>query len=356
MSSPEKRYTTLDADKLRSWHDRAMAFLAEHGLTPHPVNFLVAYEYVRGEDQELTRQIDEHIAHRLSWNDALMGVLFERLIDGFRANPYPEVSQELMALLTNLLGQVKDAHTSVAGYHDFLSEKQSNLTRRDASRETLHAIVSEIMNATNEVVLTTGGLQEKLDSTQREAESLRRQLEEIRREAEHDALTGALNRKALEHILDNLTQAADMGGSGFSLLVADVDHFKKFNDSYGHLLGDEVLKRVVQSMHQQVRGSDYVARYGGEEFVLLLPDTPLHGAGIVAESIRHAVEQIVLIRRSNKERLSNISVSIGVGLYVPGEGKLSIMERVDSALYAAKHNGRNRVETALPVIETATHQ
>jgi diguanylate cyclase len=342
MSNPEKRYALADPESIRTTYENAMAFLRANGLAPHPVNYLVAYEYVLGVDRQLRQEMDTHIERHLEWDDGLMGGLFDRVIEALREDPYSGVSSELMGLLANLLNQVNDANVSMADYKKLLSENQGRLKQKPA-REVLHDIVSDLMTATGDVVLTTGTLQERLDSTQREAESLRRQLEEIKREAEHDALTGAYNRKALERILDNLFQGMANGGAPFCMLVADVDHFKHFNDSYGHVLGDEVLKRVVQVMSQTVKGGDYVARFGGEEFVVILPATPLEGAIKVAEDIRHAVEQIVLIRRSTRERLSKVTISLGVGLAKPKEEKLTMMERVDAALYRAKNEGRNRV-------------
>jgi diguanylate cyclase len=342
MSNPEKRYATADTESIQTTFEQAVAFLRANGLAPHPVNYFVAYEYVLGADHQLRQEMDIHIERQLGWDDGLMGGLFDRLIEALREDPYSGVSTELMGLLANLLSQVNDANVSMADYKNLLIVNQGRLRDKPA-RELLHDIVNDLMSATSDVVLTTSTLQTRLDTTQREAESLRRQLEDIKREAEHDALTGAYNRKALERILDNLYEGLANGDPPFCMLVADVDHFKHFNDSYGHVLGDEVLKRVVQVMVQQVKGGDYVARFGGEEFVVILPGTPLEGAVKVAEGIRHAVEQVVLIRRSTRERLSKVTISLGVGVAKASEDKMTMMERVDAALYRAKNEGRNRV-------------
>lgn len=354
MNTPEARYDASSATTIQNAANEALAFLEGNGLAPHPVNFLVAYEYVLGKNRDIVEEIQLHLEQGQTLHDAHMGNLFARVVASMRQDPFSGVSSELMSLLNNLLGEVQDARGSVAGYHSFLSEKKAGLSEAHPATD-LHAILSELMAATHEVVVTTGSLQKKLDVTQREAELLRQQIEEIKREAERDALTGALNRKALERVLDKLSAAAANGGNPFSMLVADIDHFKHFNDSYGHLLGDEVLKRVVQTMHQEVRGGDYIARYGGEEFMILLPETPLHGALTVAEAIRHAVEQIVLVRRSTKERLSHVTISVGVGEYHPLEDSTTFVERVDTALYRAKREGRNRIAAAEP-IEPATHK
>jgi diguanylate cyclase len=345
MNSPEKRYSSASYEQTRAVFERAVAFLEEIGLAPNPVNFLVAYEYALGEDDDLLQEIKTHMERHLPWDDSVMGMLFERVLGAHSTDPYDGLSSELMGLLGSLLEQVSDARLSMSDYRQVLADKQNSLSTKP-SAEMLRAIVGELMTATQGVAQAAGALQEQLDTTQREAEALRYQLEEIKHEAEHDPLTGAYNRKALGRIMDSLIERTRQEAKPFCLLVADIDHFKNFNDSYGHLLGDEVLKRVTQVMHQQVKGGDFVARYGGEEFMIMLPDTPLQGGMIVAEAIRNAVEHIVLVRRSTKERLSKVTISLGVGGYFDGEDKLSFMERVDAALYRAKREGRNRIMQA----------
>jgi diguanylate cyclase len=128
-----------------------------------------------------------------------------------------------------------------------------------------------------------------------------------------------------------------------ALLLADIDHFKNFNDTYGHLTGDQVLRLVAMALKQNVKGQDIAARYGGEEFAIILPNTTLRSALTVADHVRRAVMTKELMKRSTGEHLGRITVSVGVATLHKDESAPSLIERADNALYAAKHYGRNRV-------------
>ncbi len=128
-----------------------------------------------------------------------------------------------------------------------------------------------------------------------------------------------------------------------SLLMFDIDHFKSFNDSYGHLTGDQVLRLVGMSLKQTIKGQDITARYGGEEFAVVLPNTALRQALTVADHIRRAVMSKELKKKSTGEILGRVTISVGVSMLKPGDDTDSLIERADACLYAAKRAGRNRV-------------
>jgi diguanylate cyclase len=123
----------------------------------------------------------------------------------------------------------------------------------------------------------------------------------------------------------------------------DIDHFKSFNDSYGHLTGDQVLRLVSLSLKQTIKGQDITARYGGEEFAVVLPSTALRQALTVADHIRRAVMAKELKKKSTGEILGRVTISVGVSMLKSGDDTYSLIERADACLYAAKRNGRNRV-------------
>ena len=126
-------------------------------------------------------------------------------------------------------------------------------------------------------------------------------------------------------------------------MMTDIDHFKNFNDSYGHLTGDQVLRLVAMSVKQNVKGQDIAARYGGEEFAIVLPNTVLRSAITVADHIRRAVMTKELMKRSTGEHLGRVTISVGVATLHKTDTAQSLIERADGCLYAAKRNGRNRV-------------
>ncbi len=173
---------------------------------------------------------------------------------------------------------------------------------------------------------------------QKEAQAALEQL------AHRDGLTGIANRRSFDRTLDTEWRRALRKSKSLTLLMLDVDHFKGYNDTYGHQAGDDCLRRVAAAMaHIPVRVSDQVARYGGEEFAVILPDVNLQGAGVVAERIRVAVEQLALVNRASTT--GRVTVSIGVASMTakPDQTPAQLIAWADAALFEAKRQGRNRV-------------
>ncbi len=160
--------------------------------------------------------------------------------------------------------------------------------------------------------------------------------------ASHDALTGIQNRHAMDAALKREIDLANRKGTSLSMLILDADHFKQFNDTYGHAYGDEVLKTIADTIANTIRGSDLLFRFGGEEFVVLTSQTVSDGAHLLAERIRKNIAAISQIDSIN----THTTVSLGVATLLENENSQEFFERADSALYKAKENGRNRTEVA----------
>jgi diguanylate cyclase (GGDEF)-like protein/PAS domain S-box-containing protein len=167
-----------------------------------------------------------------------------------------------------------------------------------------------------------------------------------------DGLTGLANRRAFDQALDREWMRTLREGSEISLLLLDIDHFKQFNDRYGHQVGDDCLRAVAAAVCRSVRASDSVARYGGEEIAVILPSTLIAGAVEVAEKVRCAVAALRLSHEGNPEGGNGVTVSIGAATAlarIGGTMKMpeSLLLAADHAMYKAKHEGRNRVATSL---------
>jgi diguanylate cyclase (GGDEF)-like protein len=158
--------------------------------------------------------------------------------------------------------------------------------------------------------------------------------------AAKDQLTGLWNRRTFDHRLDEAVAHRRRHIGTFSLLLIDMDHFKNINDHYGHIIGDEVLKRFAEVLHERLRQNDVDARWGGEEFAVLADGANLERAFVLAEQIREAVEN------SNFDGIPRLTVSVGLAEYQSGESGAQLLNRADSALYEAKRAGRNRVVAA----------
>ncbi|ABK45434.1 response regulator receiver modulated diguanylate cyclase [Magnetococcus marinus MC-1] len=171
---------------------------------------------------------------------------------------------------------------------------------------------------------------------------IQRKINDLEKKVYHDPLTGAANRSRLYEKFHEEMKRSERYGSPVSILMLDIDHFKRVNDTYGHNAGDEVLLEVVKRMQGHVRVTDLVGRWGGEEFLLIAPETVLGAALEVAENIRRLIGQIPF------GQVGRVTCSIGVGQLAKGESMNTCLERVDAALYRAKKQGRDRVEMADP--------
>lgn len=172
-------------------------------------------------------------------------------------------------------------------------------------------------------------------------EAANAQLQEL---ALHDGLTGLLNRRHWESCLEREFARHNRYSNPASLVLFDIDHFKKLNDTYGHQAGDEVIRQVARITREMVRDTDYAGRYGGEEFVVLLADTPLQGASQFAERLRMAIEQLQI---SHEQLSLQCSVSVGVAcIRTDMANHQALIEAADKALYQAKSAGRNQVVTS----------
>jgi diguanylate cyclase len=167
-----------------------------------------------------------------------------------------------------------------------------------------------------------------------------------------DALTGIPNRKFFDGRLKEATREAVRNKEPMSLLLCDIDHFKRFNDTYGHQIGDQVLKLVARSLSDSVKGRDTPARIGGEEFSIILPRTTLEQAVIVANQIRNAIVRRKIVDKTTQDNYGEITLSFGAALYRPDEPIAELIRRSDAALYHAKRTGRNRVSTENEVVDT----
>jgi two-component system cell cycle response regulator len=158
-----------------------------------------------------------------------------------------------------------------------------------------------------------------------------------------DALTGLHNRRYMESHLATLAEQAATRGKPLALMILDIDFFKSINDNYGHDAGDDVLREFAVRVRKSIRGIDLACRYGGEEFVIVMPETDLHVAGMVAERLRRSIAGEPFAIHKGAKRIE-VTISIGLTtLEQKGEAVADVLKRADTALYRAKHDGRNRV-------------
>jgi|GEM_PF-5051611 len=191
-------------------------------------------------------------------------------------------------------------------------------------------------------------LERQLRASLQQIRRLRADLSRYRYESERDELTGLANRRRFLACLRDAVCGAEHKAESFCLMILDIDHFKHFNDTYGHMMGDAVLRMVASTLSDGVRHGDLVARHGGEEFAIVLPEIPLKDAFATAERLREALGNRTVLDPETAERVASVSCSIGVARHQTSESCEALLRRCDGALYRAKRNGRDRVETAAP--------
>ena len=336
--------------KVLDEHERTMAF-AEVALgqirslrqTAIPRNYEIWYVYATGYNASLNKIINETLARHGKLTEGDLEQIYETYlshikttdrIDKVGARVIGEID-DVMTVLSEALGMTGSYDASLSGATEQLSSAKN--------RDQIKSIVETLLRSTGEMRETNKALEDRLTLSKNEISNLQQSLEAIRAESLTDPLTGLGNRKYFDRMIGMAVQSALASGEPLSLLLFDIDHFKSFNDSYGHLTGDQVLRLVGLSMKQTIKGQDITARYGGEEFAVLLPNTALRQALTVADHIRRAVMAKELKKKSTGEILGRVTISVGVSMLKQGDDPDALIERADACLYAAKRNGRNRV-------------
>ena len=320
----------------------ALPLMVEHGIPVTPANYAVWYEYVSGANVPLRKSLDELQNSNKTVTEEVIHDLYRRHVMGVTEQRLSRTRDALRGLLEQIGGSVSAADGEVSRYEASLSGYSDRL-RGEVSTNELRSVIERLAEETKSVRETGGRLHERLEESRKEAEALRKELEQARHEAITDPLTGLANRKALYRALEHMTAAAADGESSLCFLMGDIDNFKNINDSYGHLVGDKVIRFIGSIMQDCVKGKDLVARYGGEEFAVVLPNTPYQGALAVAAEICRSTEGGRLVRTDTRQPIGTVTMSIGVSVFRSGESLEDLIGRADEALYRSKQGGRNRV-------------
>ena len=312
-------------------------------IPANPRNFAIWYEYFAGKNADLNGSVDSILAQKNSLGDEDSSDIYQRFIlAGVQSPNDRNWSQQLDSMAERIVEALSATGSHTAEYGEALECFSGDLSGA-TSVDQIKDLVIEIIEETNSMDAQSKELQKQMQDSAGEINELRQALEDSRRDALTDGLTGIPNRKSFDQDLYACITDAMLSGEPLSIIFADVDHFKQFNDNHGHALGDQVLRLVGKILHDCVKGKDTAARYGGEEFAVILPETSSGGATTVAENIRKTVASKKLMKKGSDADMGAITISLGVTSYVPGEDVSDFMNRADQALYMAKKLGRNRV-------------
>ena len=331
----------IDFEYAAAVANRANQAMQQHGVPPTPNNFAVWFKYVLGTSPDLKRAIDILVGNKRKFDVATNHALFSTYV-GARSGEeavVENVSQQLhavMAAATTFLGAaIADNRTQIRAISDVADQSETGVDPA--------LLVQNLMSELTKAATRATKLETSFVETSRELDTIRDSLNKAEERSKTDTLTGLPNRRALNEFFRTAQIAAMEKGEPLGVLMIDVDHFKTFNDSFGHGVGDQVLRLMANVLRERVRENDLPARYGGEELIAVLPGACLKTSEAIAERIRRSIAECRITRRSTGEVLPSITVSIGVGQFQLGESMADLIERCDRALYLAKRTGRNRV-------------
>lgn len=346
--------STLDRKQALRLCHRAIELIGQAGVLPTPPNFELFYTYAHGSNMALTEAVEQ----MLSKQGALTCADTDKLYESYIA-PGSEW-ENIQAIGGKLDGEIDEVKMIIQGSADSTDAFDASLeivnSRIGDGTDPVQVkrVVATLFQATKKMGHDNFELKDRLAESGKQVDQFMRELDAIRSESMTDALTGVANRKSFDMTLDQEIAKAKSTGLPLCFCMIDIDHFKRYNDTFGHQAGDMVLKMVAGLFKNEVRNCDHVARYGGEEFVLILPDTSPAVAIEVAERIRRSLMKKEFISRSTGASMGKITISAGIGIFKPEDSAESLIERADTCLYAAKGSGRNRVlcDTSLQNNET----
>jgi diguanylate cyclase len=332
-----------DRDRSFALAKRTHDLIRDYGPSATPRAYAVWYAYVSGELPLLSDAVKRLTTQNGCLTEADIDDLHETYLDGRRlASATGDISRVVLSEIAAVTEILDLSLGSTAQYGESLRGLAQDLAQGLPSRARLGEIVATLVSTTREVAANNRVLEARMRETRSEIETLREKLEATRLESLTDTLTGLSNRKHFEETLNAAIEAARGRSGVMSLIILDIDFFKRFNDLYGHLTGDQVLRLVAIVMRENAGKQAHLARFGGEEFGIVLPGADRATARQVAETVRASVMGRELVKRSTGESLGKVTVSLGVAVLRSGDTPASLLERADLCMFAAKRGGRNR--------------
>lgn len=320
--------------------------MERHKVWPTPLNFEIWSHVVSEPTSPLGSEVSRLISSGTAFTDRLSIDLAERFLPRIKLNEQiRDAGDQLSRELASVSKAIASAQKSSEAYGETLASASKSLDE-DGDLDQLRSTVTALSTATERVQKENKALERQLAESSAEVAKLREHLAQVSRDATTDALTQLKNRRAFDLELERLCAECQTKGSPLTLALIDIDHFKSFNDTWGHQTGDQVIRFVASVIGRVAAAPRFAARYGGEEFAMIFPAEAGARVAAVLDSMRDEVGSRLLKRRSTNEDLGAITISAGYAELQAGESIASLTERADMALYACKRGGRNQVRGA----------
>ncbi|WP_313514558.1 diguanylate cyclase domain-containing protein [Pseudomonas sp.] len=319
---------------------RAVPLMVRHDIPPNPMHYALWYTYSTGREAELNRRLDKIVEDFDGVPAESAAKLFREYIIRGELEEARSGQQQVLDLVEDIEGNVSQ---NMAGGQSFQSSLRQGLAAlHEPIIDNLPSVLLDLQQSTQEMQEQQDRFLHRLRAAQAEIQNLKSQLERAQIAATLDSLTQVFNRSAFSRLLE---QALTGERAGLALIMMDIDHFKQFNDHYGHPLGDRVLQHVGQLLRDLLPEQGIAARYGGEEFCVVLRGChTLETAREFAELVRTKIQALRVKVRRTDQVLDTITASFGIALASESDNLESLLTRADDALYLAKHSGRNQVQ------------
>ncbi len=320
---------------------QTIPMMLKHKVSAVPTNYALWYTYVSNESPELTSAVDALLENKVPLSDIKSKELYRSYLAEQEEISAWELRQSVEAMLIQLSQSLQDTRKETTEFKknmDNCVDDLAKVEREGLSIEEVMALVRNLVKETQNIRRSTISFNSALTDAHKEIDILRAKLEESQKEALYDALTGLCNRRYFDEELASLSIQSNL-----CLVLVDLDHFKRINDNYGHVMGDLVLKATAKKLQATCRDGAQAFRFGGEEFAVLVPNANFSKARVIAESMRKAIEKIGVKDKRSGEVLGDITASFGVAEFTKGMNPLTLIETADKQLYKAKRLGRNRV-------------
>ncbi len=320
---------------------QVIPMLSRQKLPPTPINYAVFYSYLSGGSQALNAIIDDFFNQKKTLSLAIMLELHEKYVNGTATLAQQEkIQQSLEKVLADTNNEVQQISNDAQGFDDSIS-KHADTLLETVDPTAASIVLQQILQDTRDMVRSNKDMQARMQETNNEILKVKAELESVKAIAEKDALTGLKNRGSFDKEINDIVYADKQENT--VLIMFDIDHFKRINDNFGHLVGDRVI-RYVSALLLQIIGKDkHIARFGGEEFAVILQGESQESVTALCNKVRVAMGNSKLQRKDSGETIGKVTLSAGITSLNTDDSVETFIERADKALYEAKETGRNKV-------------
>ncbi|KJY82791.1 diguanylate cyclase [Vibrio galatheae] len=321
---------------------KAVPLMMKNYVAATPANYALWYTYVDNAIPQLNRELDSVVENFGICPPAASEQLYNTYVASRTETDMRDLRNNIEILVNEVSRSMSDTLSDTSQFSQLIDKSFDNLERVEdqaMSMDEVMTVIRQLVSESREIRHSTRFLNDQLETATREINQLKTQLASVQQDALFDSLTSLYNRRSFDSDLNTLCRSEQK----MCLILADIDHFKVFNDTYGHLFGDTVIKGIARRLQLSCRDGIQAYRFGGEEFAMIVPNKSLRIARQFGESLRRAVEKLSVKDRRTGKQIGNITISMGVAELEQGEKGESLIERADKLLYEAKELGRNRV-------------